>query len=71
MIDRISLNGCRYLITRDCGLLTDWCVEHNVPVKWIRKKRKWFYLRLWGTYRDIGRVLKIYREQRRKIWASR
>ncbi len=51
MINRISINGCRYVIgNRD--ELENFCKLKNISIEWIREKRGKLYLRLWGSYKN-------------------
>lgn len=51
MIDRISLNGCRYIVSDDRPLLEETCRLLSIPILWIRTRGRKFYLRLWGRYK--------------------
>ena len=54
MINRISLNGCRYVVSEWQIDLAVYCAEHKINPKWIRFKNGKFYLRLWGSYKNKG-----------------
>ncbi|MFX0084342.1 MAG: hypothetical protein ACFFAU_01610 [Candidatus Hodarchaeota archaeon] len=54
MINRISINRCRYVVgTYD--EVKEYAKSHKIPVKWIRLKRGKYYLRLWGRYKNVDR----------------
>ena len=51
MIDRISLNGCRYIVDESGSSIEDFCHRNKIPLAWIRYKWGKYYLRLWGRYK--------------------
>ena len=55
VVDRISLNGKRYIAAEDRGSLEDFCRVTGIPEAWIRwsEKHKKHYLRLWGRYKNV------------------
>ncbi len=55
LIDRVSINGKRYIASKDRDVIERFCEARCVPKDWIRysdKHSKW-YLRLWGRKRDV------------------
>jgi hypothetical protein len=57
MLNRISLNGKRYVASSQYMELVDYCKENKIPISFIRGPYKrtgrlfnHFYLRLWGRY---------------------
>lgn len=55
MIDRVSINGCRYIATTERGALEDICDKKGIPQAWIRwhaASGQW-YLRLWGRWKGV------------------
>jgi len=54
MVNRISFNGCRYVVDENYDILFNFCKLHKINPKWIRYKEKYhkFYLRLWGSYKN-------------------
>lgn len=55
IINRISLNGCRYIVSENKIDLEKFCDEHNINKKWIRFKKMKYYLRLWNSYKVKGK----------------
>jgi hypothetical protein len=58
LLNRISLNGKRYVYSKDYKQVYNYCKENNIPWKFIRKMNRersalygWWYLRLWGIYK--------------------
>lgn len=63
MINRISLNGKRYIASKRYSALNRYCGKYKIPYEWIRfcknKRSKlfhYFYLRLWGRYRNAREI---------------
>ena len=55
LVDRISLNGVRYIASDNEEVMKRVCEVLNVSTDWIRysaRHGKW-YLRLWGSKRDV------------------
>jgi hypothetical protein len=52
MINRISINGKRYIVSLEQQEVEGFCNEHNIPKKWIRWSERFqkYYLRLWGRF---------------------
>ena len=59
MINRISLNGCRYVVSTRISDLREYCRKYNIKDGWIRfsLKNNKYYLRLWGRYKHRGKSL--------------
>jgi hypothetical protein len=55
MIDRISFNGCRYVVGTK-NELKQFCFKNNINPNWIRFKHDKYYLRLWNSYLLRGKV---------------
>ena len=53
--NRISLNGCRYVISENKTDLEKFCDERGINKKWIRFKKMKYYLRLWNRYKVVGK----------------
>jgi hypothetical protein len=53
MINRISLNGCRYIVSEDIKEVEKYCETHEINKKWIRFKHDKYYLKLWGRYKNV------------------
>ena len=59
-INRISLNGCRYVASEKEGEVLAYALRNGISPKWIRysPKRKKYYLRLWGRYKHKSKEIK-------------
>lgn len=63
MINRISINGKRYIASRSYGEMLKFCQNNFIPTNWIRQFKRagaklhlYYYLRLWGSYnRTVGK----------------
>jgi hypothetical protein len=53
MTDRISFNGCRYIIGTQEELLL-FCQENKINPNWIRFENEKYYLRLWNSYKKVN-----------------
>lgn len=55
VIDRISINGKRYIASEDRAVLDSLCEKKGINKKWIRfSERHWkYYLRLWGRWMGV------------------
>jgi hypothetical protein len=51
MIDRCTMNKCRYLVSEDKAELIQYCADHGINPDWIRERDGKHYLRLWGRYK--------------------
>ncbi len=55
MINRISLNGCRYIVSESKKEIETFCNNCEINKKWIRFKNGKYYLRLWNSFKNKGK----------------
>jgi hypothetical protein len=55
LIDRISLNGHRYIAAESRSVIERICEMKGIPQRFIRYSEKHgkYYLRLWGRWKDV------------------
>lgn len=58
LIDRISINGKRYVASERKVVIENYCAVKNIPMRFIRfsERHQKYYLRLWGRYKKSHKV---------------
>jgi hypothetical protein len=61
MINRISVNGHRYVISENIKDIESYCYNNTIPLTWIRAKNNKYYLKLWNYFKNKkGRQLELF-----------
>lgn len=57
LVNRVAPNGARYIVSKDRWRVEKVCEKKGIPPHWIRyhEKRKKYYLRLWGSFKRVGK----------------